>query len=795
MAAGFSVNAVIAAPGQQFTLASLLAADGITQNGLPQYLVLNGLDRNEYTAASNGQRGSLSGNGQIATFHAANATIDSSTLSIVFTYTPQGYVNTTYGYLNALTFTSSTDQYRNEVLSLYGFGKAGSADPAQLARLYAMASDPYDNATPFLTAAADNFLGALDIVTRSGLVDPTPNAATAAEVAAQAQAMVGRVWNDNGCWTLASNIAAAAGATLPPTTNTTPDWVKPQANGEWIVAYNSTTASAAEQLTWQAQLRPGDMVLCKMPCFSHIATVVSGYGYGALTVDNTGAAANDGAPDDIVIAAAAAEQTTFFGADPRIVVIYRLAAPVITALAPMAIAASAMQGVAPLFTTEDPGGRAIVSYQVYDSGVAAGSFSIDGKVAAAHDAATALTIPAASMAGASFVAPAVSGADTIQVRAWDGAYWGDWQALGVLVGSMQKAPVLQISSAGTVVRGGQAIALDSMVSVTAADAMPTTYTVFDPAYGGHVELNGAVNLLDASTSPYMASTYKVSAADFHKLTYVGGDFIGGEALSVSANNASAQGSVALPLQIQTNAPVVQGISHYVAPGSKVAVSDLFVLAGVDKSAIVSYSIYVNHVDGNGTIALNGAHNLLDGTGSPAGNYMVAAADIGKLTYTAGSNTGADFVQIWATDGASSKSGLPLVWSVTGAAQINARPATVLQNVTLPFTKLFSTDADLASLYFYIIDPQGAGAIQLNGANNMLGADATPGTYRIWGLDLPKLAYVGGNGHENLLISTSTDQLHWSPETAVTVTGTELVVTGVRLDFLPNVQMMGPFLHS
>ena len=77
----------------------------------------------------------------------------------------------------------------------------------------------------------------------------------------------------NGCWTLASTIAAEAGAGLSVTSTMT--GAVGQANGEWIVAYNGP---AGQSGNWQSMVTAGEVILFGTTSGSvaHITTCVSG---------------------------------------------------------------------------------------------------------------------------------------------------------------------------------------------------------------------------------------------------------------------------------------------------------------------------------------------------------------------------------------------------------------------------------------------------------------------------------------------------------------------------------------
>jgi hypothetical protein len=776
-------SALIAAPGQQFSLSDLISVTAAASN--PEYLVLTGFDRDEYSAASTGATFSLSGNGSTVSTVKVAGGGDEANIGIVFTDTSQGYYNSTYGYLSNIDATASKDNYRSTYLSLYGYGTAGTADPAQLSLLTTLANaSTGDPGEQFFAAppAGGTYFGSVDVVTRSNYVDPTPNVATPSEVAQVGLGFVGTVWNSNGCWVLVSNITAAAGASLPVNSSDPNAYAPPANNGAWIVAYNSANATSAQQESWEAQLRPGDIVDYNQFCGGHIFTVVSGYGYNAQLVDNTGNSANDGAVNDIVIQGAHGVNDTFVQGHGLIqdVVIYRLDTPVITALAPVSTTAGAKASFAGDFSVEDPAGKAIVSYQVYDT--ANGSFSVNGAAQTAHSSATALTLTAAQMSSATFSAAA---SDTIMIRASNGSYWGDWQSLPVDVGAGNAAPILQATSTGTVVRTGTQISLSSLVTSTSAGSSIASYSIYDPAGGewgsGKVVLNG-VTPISQTTDSSGGTTYQIAAADFAKLTYAGGGYVqNGENLTISATNAAGMTSVALQLPIWSDGLSGNEISHFLTQGTVVPISSLFALTGVDPTIPVKYYlISTDYADGE-QINLNGATNqitpanFLDSTGWS--HYEIAASDLSKLTFTVGSGVRAaglgDEIIVTAVDSANSTANFfPKIHTATEPALISATPQTVLAGNVVALSSLF-TVKDAGTVQFYhIFDSADGGTVNLNGVENLMGVQAGVGEYLVSAQDLAKVTYTGGTGTENLLIATSPDvnAAAWSAETSVQVTG-------------------------
>ncbi|MEI7611052.1 MAG: hypothetical protein WCJ64_27020 [Rhodospirillaceae bacterium] len=107
--------------GQSVSLGALFS---FTNSGNPAFIVVNGCDRNEYTASWTENYGSVSGNGQTASF--SSDYYDYNTLSIAFSWTANGYYSNSFGYLKNLTYTAPTANYQNEYLSIYGASSASA---------------------------------------------------------------------------------------------------------------------------------------------------------------------------------------------------------------------------------------------------------------------------------------------------------------------------------------------------------------------------------------------------------------------------------------------------------------------------------------------------------------------------------------------------------------------------------------------------------------------------------------------------------------------------------------------
>ncbi len=450
----------------------------------PAYLVLTALDRNEYTAGSTGATGSFTGNGHTLNF--SNIGSDGRGAGIAFTYQSASgrYYNSTYGYLDQLVYNGSGN--RNDVTNISLFGTSNLS----LANQYA------GNAWSAMQVSGLNYIGSVTVATQPHFAGSVPSQATPNSIAAVANSFIGQAWNMDGCWVLASTIAAQAGASLP--VQSTEIGLPGKANGEWIVAFNGPTGQTG---AWQNMVTAGEVIVIGTSGGGgHITTCVSGAGSTALLVDNityvnsSGQvvnAANDGSSRDIIVATPHAASQEWAGVSASSVVIYQLDTPIVTAtVTGLTLACNATQSLSALFKVVDPASRAITQWQIYDSATS-DSLVYSGAVSADHSAAAALTV--ASLGALSLRTGTVSTVDTLDVRAFNGLYWGDWQTLAVNVigGSTTpppaQAPVVAVATAKQTWLAGQSISL----------ALPAN-TFHDPQ---NQALNYSANLSSGGTLP------------------------------------------------------------------------------------------------------------------------------------------------------------------------------------------------------------------------------------------------------------------------------------------------------
>jgi hypothetical protein len=459
-------------------LAPLVSVSGSVN---PAYLVVTGLDRDEYTAAASGATGAFAGDGATLDFSAAGG--DSRGAGIVFTWQPGQagqagqYVNATYGALSQLDYVTS--------------GSAGDVTNISLFTTtnLSLATQDADNAVALAQADPAGYDGSITFVTSAHPYVPTSAAqATPDRIAAAAASFVGQAWNDEGCWVLASTIAAESGAGLP--VQSTAIGLPGHANGEWMVVYNGPVQASA---SWASLVTAGDMIVFGTPGGGgHITTCVSGTGATAMLVDNVTYedqsgnitnSAHDGSAGDVTIAGPHPASQEWAGVAADSVVIYALDTPVVTPkTATSAVGSTGRMNLGAIASVSDPAGRAVVQIQVYDRGSHL-SFLQNGVavkgVSAAHP------VTAASLAAVTVVAGTDLTSDTLEVRATNGTYWGDWEPITVTAGGAASAGTVAglrladfsagLAPAAAKVTGGEAMAGGRVLP--GADSVPLLHWV------------------------------------------------------------------------------------------------------------------------------------------------------------------------------------------------------------------------------------------------------------------------------------------------------------------------------
>lgn len=510
------VGSFIANPGQSVSISSLFTETANINN--PMYLDVCMCDRNEYPGGITPLFGTFKGNGTIGTVYEQTVSgflistytnIDET--AIVFTYQASSgrYYNSTYGYFDRLTFITGNTVNENAEISVFTTNNYSilSASPPGIS-----GSASYD--TQYLAGLASTnqiaYNGTVDVVNGTA---PAPTQASPDLICAAAKTYVGKIWNDNGCWVLASDIAAKAGSSLPASSlqvNT-----QPIHNGEWIVAYNGFKQSSPTIASAESVLRPGDIVSVTWSGGGgHITTVVSGYGANAQVIDNqwTGTnSANDGVASDLVIVGPHSLNSELIGngAIPSSIVVYRLDTPTITVNTPSEnILAAASISLSPFFTANDAGGAGslpITEYAFYDVGTGSAkndNFSVNGITETAHAGGSAIVVSASSLSSVNLqAAPGAGGTDTVYVSAFNGSYWGDWSSILFQVNSITNIVNLTTPNATiSATQSNEQINGNSGINTVDYSGTLSNYTITQSGSSFVVQDNTGVDGMDTLTN-------------------------------------------------------------------------------------------------------------------------------------------------------------------------------------------------------------------------------------------------------------------------------------------------------
>ncbi len=521
MAVSLTESAFVVTGGETVSVGAMFSA---TPSSLsPTYLILSGVDINEYPASASQITGTLTGaNGAVVPFFAVTGDATQRGVEAVFTYQASTgrYYSSAYGYFDQMTYTASAST--EDLMSLSVFTTNDRS----------IATTPHFDPASLAATVPQDFIGSATLYTDKSFSGLVPSVATPASLAAVGASFIGKIWNDNGCWGEAAAIAAEAGVGLPVAAGFT--GLPGQKMGEWAVVFDGISGQTGN---WQSMVRQGDVVglVDSDGVTGHITTCVAGAGSTALLVDdayftdannNIVNAANDGNSNDIIVTPLLAPGE-FTGVATSSVVIYRLDTPIISDLLPYAaVAAGGTLALTTLFSASSPDGHAIASWQIYDAN-SADSLSVNGAVAVAHLAGNAVSV--SSLSGVSLQAGSGSMMDSIEVRAYNGSYWGDWQSVNVYIGG-DAVPTAQssdlaitdfIAGQNEANRGANGVALlnngmvangDSVIGeMTATLGNGVNAVVLNDditAYSWNIDATGVLHLFDGDTG----RNYTISGA-------------------------------------------------------------------------------------------------------------------------------------------------------------------------------------------------------------------------------------------------------------------------------------------
>ena len=170
---------------------------------------------------------------------------DAWSVGIVFTYQASTgrYYNAAYGYFDQLTYTASSNTNDNVSLSVF------ITNNYNLATTYA--ASPYtleQNPSNF------SYIGSVSVVTQPSYAALAPTQATPDSICAAAELFVGKSWNIDGCWVLASNISVRQAPRCQPPAPWSGSLAWPTANGSSPTTGRSapmpTGSSASQPVRW-----------------------------------------------------------------------------------------------------------------------------------------------------------------------------------------------------------------------------------------------------------------------------------------------------------------------------------------------------------------------------------------------------------------------------------------------------------------------------------------------------------------------------------------------------------------
>ena len=414
-----NTTSLVSPTSHTFSLSTMLSITSDPSN--PTYLYVVADDNNVYTVGATGATGYFTGNGVVDSL-AVNPnnglpTVREAGIQFIYNAPTGQYTNATYGNINNVTFTTSGSQGDITDIGVYATNSTTGTSY--------LASETYDlsyyTEYGYLGVTTAVHKGEVTLLTSNATpaaVTPEQNA-TPGSIASIAQAQVGLTCDDNGCWVLASTISALAGASLPFTSLFTQ--APGLGSGEWFVAYNGTSTT---DTAFQNDLRTGDVVTFVTTSGNgHVTTVVAGSGANAWLIDNASFGYNKiSGTDDLVIQPEYAQYRVLNGVNYKSVNIYRLDAPtVVASSATVGLDAGNTLTVGGTFSATDPKGTAITKYEIR-TGNAGDIVAHNGVALVAVNG----TYSVASMDGVQLLAQSVGGTHSIGVRAYNGAYWGDW---------------------------------------------------------------------------------------------------------------------------------------------------------------------------------------------------------------------------------------------------------------------------------------------------------------------------------------------------------------------------------
>lgn len=294
-----------------------------------------------------------------------------------------------------------------------------------------------------------------------------------------------------------------------------------------------------------------------------------------------------------------------------------------------------------LFDVQDSDGDTPVTYFINDKSTAAdtGFFTLDGNRLAS---ASFTQLNAAQFARLRYVGGSRTRNETISVQVFDGF---EFSAITDFLVATTTRPTLSVTGAS--VFPGRSIDVSSLVNFQDVDGdAPVAYRVLDRFVS---DLTGNF-VLDGNSLP-SGEFFEITAAEFDRLQYVGGDF--GpleEPILISASDGTAFSAVQtfnITTLRNANAPVLRAFDVNGRRGSTVNARSLFSFFDADGDNLSTVTFTDN------SAAANGNFFAIDGIEQPAQRSFTvdfSVVEAGRVTYTLGQTGVPETFRINASDG-------------------------------------------------------------------------------------------------------------------------------------------------
>lgn len=420
-----------------------------------------------------------------------------------------------------------------------------------------------------------------------------------------------------------------------------------------------------------------------------------------------------------------------------------------------------------LMQLTDVDGDAVTAtqFRVVNATARSGHFSVDGVIYASNQT---VEVAASQLAQTTFRAG--GGDETLEIRAWDGMAWSNWQVAHVSAPAATLPSLIGVDA--TVAHNGSTAIAQLFQAETSPGNPILRYQVIDTtvaANSGHLEFNGqtiAANIV-----------IDLSAAELASLIFKGGS--GSDTLQIRAFDGSMWsewGDVQVTAPIN-NIPILNTAAVHLPHSANMSVTSLFKVQDVDHDTIKFYQF------ADLSSAQNSGHFVINGDVLKAGQYvMLTAAEMANVRYEGGSGT--DIISVRVSDGIdwSPWERLNVESPINAKAVVNASNQTLTHDTIVRADSLFTVaDADHDTITRYqIVDNSGRttdGHLILDGqaidANVRLDLSAA---------DMNRLKFQAGSTTSDYIQVRAFDGIEWGNWTAFGVRPTNdaavVTTTGV-----------------